>query len=590
MDDRYYTEEINYLLEQGKEFARKHPQKARMLHLDDIRSRDPNVERLIESFAFLTSRIRKRLDDDFSQIAEGLLSLMWPGHINPVPSFCLLEFRPRLWDFTEAVQISEGAEIDSEPTSENIRCRFKTCFPTSVLPIELSDVSVESEGNNATLKLSFLFANETNLASLAGHKLKIQLVGEFSICWQLYNLILGKTGNNDNVEQIDLTAFNAEHKIASSWKLGPEVLTPVGLTKEESLLSQGKTVLWSFGLIKDFFIFPEKYQAFRLDILDNFANQSDVSGFDISIRIKEPWPSNLRIRKEFFHINTVPIVNLFERDADPIRLDRLRYQYTVRGDIKHPEYFQVHSVDSVESIEVGTSKRKTYKPLYTSHSIANSVDDKESFYTLNRTDASWGGWETYINFVDSTDQEDFPEEEVVSLSLTCSNGRLPDQLLPDQINDPVSQLIDNLRPTNISHPTQFVLPDIEKNTLWRWLSHASFNYLSLSSKQQLKSLLRIHDFSNSDANRHKIEGIKSINMKPTRSLFKGTLVPGMLIEIVVNEEHYSDQGEIQSFAQVLSAFMSSYASINSYIQLSLTSEPSKHNILIQPRLGESFHL
>ena len=121
MDDRYYTEEINYLLELGREFAKQHPQKARMLHLDDVRSRDPNVDRLIESFAFLTSRIRKRLDDDFPQIADGLLSLMWPGYINPVPSFSLLEFQPASGSIADVISIPKAVRIDSEPVLDGVQ-------------------------------------------------------------------------------------------------------------------------------------------------------------------------------------------------------------------------------------------------------------------------------------------------------------------------------------------------------------------------------------------------------------------------------------------------------------------------------------
>ena len=88
----------------------------------------------------------------------------------------------------------------------------------------------------------------------------------------------------------------------------------------------------------------------------------------------------------------------------------------------------------------------------------------------------------------------------------------------------------------------------------------------------------------------KIEGINSITMAPTRNLFKGALVPGTSVEITINEENFTDEGEIQAFARVLSSFMSSYASINSYIQLSLVLAPSNHKIVIQPRLGERFQL
>lgn len=590
MDDRYYSEEINYLLQEGKEFAGRHPQKARMLHLDDIRSRDPNVERLIESFAFLTSRIRKRLDDDYSQIADGLMSLMWPGYINIIPSFCLIDLCPTLWSFHSAMTVPRGSEIDSEPTSKGLQCRFRTCFDVSALPIELTDVQMQSSGSSSQLDLSFNFSDEVDLASLAGHKLKVQLWTEFSQAWQLYDLLLGRDGKKPITDHVRLVALGEEGKTVADWKLSPDVIRPSGLTRDESLLPMSKSSLWCFELIRDFFLFPEKFQALEVDVLDLLAGFDHLEGFQLKLRMSRPWPSNLRPSKDHFRLNTVPAVNLFAHDGNPLRLDRLLHKYTVRGDVTHPEYFQVYSVNSVESIEIGTNERKRYRPLYTTRFGGGEDEFEKIYYHLERSKSSWGGLETFISFVDPSSSVELPKEEVLSLSLTCTNGRLAGELGPGQISDPVSDFHSGLKPANLSHPTPFYVPEIEKDSLWRWLSHASLNYLSLGSPDQLRSLLGLHDFSNSKANEHKIAGIRSVEMGSTRALLGGALIPGISVHLTLDEEHFSDRGEIQLFAQVLSAFMTGYASINSYIQLTVTAEPSGHKIVVQPRIGESYQL
>jgi type VI secretion system protein ImpG len=590
MDDRYFTEEMNYLLEQGREFAKKHPQKARMLHLDDARSRDPHVERLLESFAFLTSRIRKRLDDGFSQLADGLLSLMWPGYINPVPSFSLLKFYPSPTDFQEATTIPQGFLIDSEPLYEGVRCRFRTCFDTQVLPMEISDASVKTSGSSSVLKLSFKLANDVNLRSFLGQRLRIQIVGEFFPCWQIYDLLLGMNGRHPNVEKIALVAFGSDGQEKRNWQFGSKAIEPTGLTKNELVIPTSATTLWSFALLRDFFLFPEKYQAFSLDVLESLIDQSDVDKFDISFFINCPWPSNLRLKPDQFALNTVPIINLFAHDADPIILSHLHHHYTVRGDIQNPEYYQVYSIDSVESIQIGSNLRNTYMPLYTSHSRDEGARENECFYSVERAKASWGGWETFISFVDLSPRPDFSEEEIVSLGLTCTNGKLPHQLLSNQIRFPVSQLDDSIKVNNITHPTRYVLPDLDAISIWRWLSHASLNYLSIQSKEQLKSLIGLHDFSNSEANRHKIEGIKSIELSSIRTLLKGALIPGISIDMVLREENFSHLGEIQLFTRVLSSFLSAYSSINSYVQLSVKTEPSNHRIVLRPTMGDGLLL
>src|SRR6201999_1029300 len=88
--------EMRYLREAGKEFARTHPDRARMLNLDRVGDRDPYVERLYEGFAFLTGRLQQKLDDELPELTEGLVSLLWPHYLRMIPSLSILEIEPEL--------------------------------------------------------------------------------------------------------------------------------------------------------------------------------------------------------------------------------------------------------------------------------------------------------------------------------------------------------------------------------------------------------------------------------------------------------------------------------------------------------------
>ena len=46
--------------------------------------------------AFLSAQIRQRIDDDLPEVSEGLLNLLWPHFLRPLPSLTILEFTPRL--------------------------------------------------------------------------------------------------------------------------------------------------------------------------------------------------------------------------------------------------------------------------------------------------------------------------------------------------------------------------------------------------------------------------------------------------------------------------------------------------------------
>ena len=41
---------------------------------------------MLEAFALLAARVHLRIDDDFPQITEALLNILYPHYLRPVPS------------------------------------------------------------------------------------------------------------------------------------------------------------------------------------------------------------------------------------------------------------------------------------------------------------------------------------------------------------------------------------------------------------------------------------------------------------------------------------------------------------------------
>ena len=88
----YYERELTYLRQMGAEFSEKYPKVASRLLLDPNRCEDPHVERLIESFAYLAARVHLKIDDEFPEITEALLSVLYPHYIRPIPSSTIVQF------------------------------------------------------------------------------------------------------------------------------------------------------------------------------------------------------------------------------------------------------------------------------------------------------------------------------------------------------------------------------------------------------------------------------------------------------------------------------------------------------------------
>src|SRR4051794_29921409 len=84
--------ELTFSRQLSQEFARQYPAAAGRLLLEPNRSTDPHVERMIEAFALLTGRIQHKLDDEFPELTEALLGVLYPHYLAPIPSMAIVQF------------------------------------------------------------------------------------------------------------------------------------------------------------------------------------------------------------------------------------------------------------------------------------------------------------------------------------------------------------------------------------------------------------------------------------------------------------------------------------------------------------------
>ena len=92
MFNRYYLQELSYLKTLAVEFSKLHPALAPRL---GDQSPDPDVERLLEGVAFSTALLQQKLEDEFPEIVHGLMDLIFPHYLRPIPSSSIITFDPR---------------------------------------------------------------------------------------------------------------------------------------------------------------------------------------------------------------------------------------------------------------------------------------------------------------------------------------------------------------------------------------------------------------------------------------------------------------------------------------------------------------
>ena len=115
----YYERELTFLRHLGAEFADSYAAVASRLRIEATRSEDPHVERLLQGFAFLAARIHLKIDDDFPEISQALLNVVYPQYLRPIPSMSLVEFRldPDQATLATGWTVPRGARLVTPPTS-----------------------------------------------------------------------------------------------------------------------------------------------------------------------------------------------------------------------------------------------------------------------------------------------------------------------------------------------------------------------------------------------------------------------------------------------------------------------------------------
>ena len=88
----YYERELDAIKRLAAEFADTHPKIAGRLRLSADAVDDPHVARLLEGVAFLAARVHHRLDDEFPELTDALLGLLYPHYLAPVPSCMVVQF------------------------------------------------------------------------------------------------------------------------------------------------------------------------------------------------------------------------------------------------------------------------------------------------------------------------------------------------------------------------------------------------------------------------------------------------------------------------------------------------------------------
>jgi type VI secretion system protein ImpG len=601
----YYERELDYLRKSAAQFAEKHPKVASRLVLEPTKCEDPHVERLLEAFAFLTARVHMKMEDEFPEITEALLSVVYPQLVRPIPSMSVVEFQldPDKGKLTSSLTIDRNSPLYSKPIN-GVPCTFRTCYDTVLWPLtvaaaELSAPSrlkpaVKTNDSAFAIRIELRCAKDLAFPALNLDKLRFYLDGESGLVNILYELLFSRL---NRIVVRDLTAGSRLAPVT----LPASALSPVGFGPNEGMVPYSSASFAGHRLLMEYFAFPEKFFFIDLSGLEALGEAGFKDAVEVIFLISDIEGDGrvqrleLELSKKSFRLGCTPVVNLFPQIAEPIQLNQRKYEYPVVPDVRRPYSMEVFSIDEVTAINSANQKITSYEPFYSLRHSARK-EDRPCFWLARRrpsTRPNDDGTEVSLSLVDLATATVEPDATSLSVRTTCTNRDLPSRLpFGNQDSDfELEGAVAMRRIVALRKPTAPVRPSLGKSALWRLVSHLSLNYLSLvdEGKGALQEILRLYDVGRTAYSQNVIQSINHIRTKPhfTRLISEQgvSFARGIRIEMEIDEDQFTGGGAFL-FAAVLERFFGLSASLNSFTQLSVTTPQRKEGLYEwQPRSG-----
>jgi type VI secretion system protein ImpG len=597
----YYERELAFMRQSGAEFADKYRKIASRLQLEAGQSEDPHVERLIQAFAFLTARVHHKIDDEFPEITDALLSVLYPHYLTPVPSMSVVQFvhDANQGKLSSGHLIPRGTALYSQAVGDT-PCRFRTCYPVTLWPVEVVAARLEEPDRQrpspdavSVIRLELRSLGGLAFAQLTLNRLRFFLSGESQLTYGLYELLL------NNACQVQLRAPGGPADLQPI-RLAPDCIQSVGFGPDEGMLPYTPRSFLGYRLLQEYFCFPEKFLFIDLCELDRATRAGYADRLDVLIFLNRVPRLEQPIQASTFRLGCAPIVNLFEQIAEPIRLNQAQTEYRVIPDIRRSNATEVYSVDSVVSTSPHQEAPSTFQPFY-SFKHTSEYERQRAFWHATRRPSQKkedAGTEVYLSLVDFNFQPMLPPVDTLTVHATCTNRDLPAKLpFGGERGDfelegagPLSRI------RCLKKPTETGRPPLRRGAQWRLISHLSLNYLSVceGGREALQEILTLYDFSDSAVVQQQIAGITNVSSRrvvgrPSSMPWNG-FCRGLEVTVQFDEDKYVGSG-VFLFASVLEKFLGLYTTLNSFSQLVATiqqrEEPLKR---WPPRVGEQILL
>lgn len=530
-----YNEELAYVRQHITEFNQQHPEI----------EQDPLVEHLIQAFALCTSKMRYQLEDEYSQISQSLLHLLYPHSLQPFPAAAIAEFTPSTFsDKNSKISANTSLVVKSHLNDYH----FKTCFETSLVPWKMHEATlVPSVQKHSCLTLKLQTLSPDNVIDdFIPDNVVFFINASPEYRDAIYTLLY------KNLTHI--TIYNPDNK--QQTPLHISCLNFMGFDPTEALVPTLSQTFPGYRLLTEYFNFRDKFYFFNIRL------GKIEKGFQQNLHLLFYFDyHDTHLARYIDHANFVlhctPVVNLFSAHAKPIQLTHQFSDYPLIPENSVGEHQKIYSIDSLSAHTLQQTPVSIH-PYFDSHYSDDSAT--KIYWHPYRLDNQ----EILLSIIDPHCQLE-QNPWILASKITCCNDN--DITSINQTSKKTIQLwqqsqekIESIH--FISSITAPIFPNHRHQSHWQLIqSLATDNF-------QIKEILRLYGTQNN--NTEIIDGIMNVTTESITAahptLKTRGICHGRKVNITLNESHYKNKSWLP-FMLVISEYLRMAAAINQLSQL-----------------------
>ena len=598
-----FQQEMRYLRQSVAAFGETYPEIASELKLSAGRSADLHVEQLLQSFAFLTGKLRGDLHQQKDQIPNQLLHSLYPNLMRSIPCMTVLQANIESdgANFISGYTLEKGRQFigaasknKTNKSKLDVECKFINCYHTPMWPLKVKAIKVQPKNyfsflDKRTDVQSVISIAITNTGTESINQYPIDklrfFIGDVSQRTHLYHLLSDRLVGcaikiNDKV--IPLNNLNEPTEHALKWQ---------GFADDQNVLPNDTGSQRAYRLLQEYFSFSEKFYFFDITQLqENSALEQADDQFEILFMLKET-SNAITLNEQSFALNCFPVVNLFAKSFKPIQLKQNQHEYRVLADEKHYLEAEIHSITDVLRISEQGETDAINEWLG-----CDTTGNNKQYYITRLTQLlvpGERGCDTHLSLYDADFNESQPIDKTIVVKGWCNNRRLPEAL---RVGQKLKLLGAGpmLNADIVSMPTKFKGASLEGENNLKLLSQLSLNLHALGEGENrleiLRQMLRLYCDPMAVSHIRQLDGLtqmqaKSIVKRIGEQKWRGHC-RGTRISLSINEDYFDGANPLM-LGEVLSYFFGLFTSMNHFVQLQLISD-KREGVWKQwqPRIGE----